>query len=68
MIAACDIADDLRDGIVEYQVGADAEKYVLDSSFMQPTVLAAGGNLWADLSIDRESRNWRFGEETLDAD
>ena len=34
MITACEIADDLRDAIVEYQVGANAEKRVSDSSFM----------------------------------
>ena len=34
MIAVCDLADDLRDAIVEYQVGIDVEQLAQGGSFM----------------------------------
>ena len=49
MIAASDLADNLRDAIVEYQVCTDIEKRTSDSSLMLLTVLAADGNLQANL-------------------
>ena len=60
MIAACDLADDLRDAIVEYQVSTDVGKRALGSSLIQLAVLTAGGNLRADLQIDCESQTQRF--------
>ena len=67
MIAACDLADDLRDAIVEYQVSTDVGKRAPGSSLIQLAVLTAGGNLRADLQIDCESQTQRF-EKTLNAD
>ena len=55
MIAVCDLADDLRDAIVEYQVGIIIEKHTLDSALTRLTVLAAEGDLRAELQIDCES-------------
>jgi hypothetical protein len=49
MIAVCDLADDLRDTIIEYQVSAEIEKRTPDSPLMQLVVFAAGGNLRAEL-------------------
>jgi len=50
MTAACDLADDLRDAIVEYQVGTDVEKRRRGGSLTtQFTVRAAGGDLRAEL-------------------
>ena len=49
MIIVSDLADDLRDIVVEYQVGTDTEKRVLDSSLTPLIVLAADGNLQARL-------------------
>ena len=50
MIAACDLADDLRDTIIEYQVGTNIEEFTHDGSLtMRPVVSAAGGNLRAEL-------------------
>ena len=61
MIAACDLADDLRDAIVEYQVSADVEQRMQGGSLMtQFTVRAAGGNLRAELQIDCKSKGPRF--------
>ena len=43
---ACDLADDLRDAIVEYQVSAGVPKCTFDSSLtVQFIVRAAEGNL-----------------------
>ena len=47
MTTACDLADDLRDAIVEYQVRTDSERRTLDHLPIQLSVLPAGGNLWA---------------------
>ena len=49
MMAACDLADDLRDAIVEYQVSTGIGGRALDGSLIQPVVLAAGGYLRAEL-------------------
>jgi hypothetical protein len=49
MIAACELADDLRDAIVEYQVGTDIEKRTPDGPLMQLIVLATEGDLQAKL-------------------
>jgi len=52
MVAACDLADDLRDAIVEYQVSTGFERYTLDGSLTKIAVLATGGDLWAELQVD----------------
>jgi len=52
MIAACDLADDLRDAMVEYQVSANFEQRTLDSALIQVVVLTAGGNLRTELQAD----------------
>jgi hypothetical protein len=41
------LADDLRDAIIEYQVRTDTEKLAPDNSFMPFIVLGAEGNLRA---------------------
>jgi hypothetical protein len=49
MTAVSDLADSLRDAIVEYQVCTDTEKRT-PGSFLTPfTVLTADGNLQAKL-------------------
>ena len=46
MTAAYDLADDLRDAIVEYQVSTNIEGFIRSGSLiMRPTAHAAGGNL-----------------------
>ena len=59
MIAACDLADELRDAIIEYQVRTNFQRRALYSP-IQLLVLAAGGNLWAELSTDCKSQDLRF--------
>jgi hypothetical protein len=49
MTAASDLADNLRDAIVEYQVCTDAENWTPGSLLTPFTVLAADGNLQAKL-------------------
>jgi hypothetical protein len=49
MVAASDVVDNLRDAIVEYQVGANTQTRTPGSSLMSFTVLAADGNLQARL-------------------
>ena len=49
MIAASDLADSLRDVIVEYQVCTDTENRTPGSLLMPFTALAADGNLQAKL-------------------
>jgi hypothetical protein len=48
-IAASDLAEDLRDAIVDYRVDTDTENRTLGSSLMPLTVLAADGNLQSRL-------------------
>ena len=46
MTAACELADDLRDVIVEYQVGTNVEELIRSGSLiMRSIACAAGGNL-----------------------
>lgn len=53
----CDLADDLRDAIVEYQVWGDIDKRMWDGSLtMRFIVRAAEGNLRTELWIDCERR------------
>jgi hypothetical protein len=61
MIAVSDLADNLRDAILEYQVCTDTEKQTPDSSLTPFPVLAADGNLQARLYIDCESQGPRSG-------
>ena len=49
MVAVSDLADDLRDAVIEYQVRTDAEKPAPDNSLMPLIVLGAEGNLRAKL-------------------
>ena len=63
MIAACDLADDLRDAIVEYQVSTDLGRRTLDGWLMQIVALPTGGNLRAELQVDRELHSQRFDEK-----
>ena len=49
VIAVCDLADDLRDVIVEYQVSNIAEKHIPDSWLILLVVLATEGDLQAKL-------------------
>ena len=49
MIAVSDLADDLRDAILEYQVCTDTEKRALGSSLTPLIVIAADSNLQAGL-------------------
>ena len=49
MIAASDLANSLRDAILEYQVCTDTQKGMPDSSLTPLTVLAADSNLQAKL-------------------
>ena len=49
MNTVCDLADDLRDAIVEYQVGIDIEQRTRDGSFMDLIGHAAEGNLQVEL-------------------
>jgi hypothetical protein len=49
MIAASGLADDLRDAIVEYQVGTGTKKRLPGSPLMPLTVLATDDNLQAQL-------------------
>ena len=44
----CDLVDDIRDAMVEYQVSINIE-HMRDDSFMQPAGRAAEGNLQAEL-------------------
>ena len=67
MVAACDLADDLRDAIVEYQVSIGFGRHALDSSLIQIVVLAARGDLWAELQVDCKPQDPHF-EKALDAD
>ena len=60
MNTVCDLADGLRDAIVEYQVSIDIEQRTGDSSFMQLIGRAAGGNLQAELQIDCELQDPRI--------
>ena len=48
MITACDLADDLRDAIVEYQVSINIEKHMQDDLLMRFTGRAAESNLQAE--------------------
>jgi len=48
-IAVCDLADDLRDAIVEYQVSASIERRIQGSSPQRFTGGTAEGNLQAEL-------------------
>ena len=50
-----DLADDLADVIVEYQVSTSVEKYSLYGPLMWPAVLAAEGDLRSELHIDCKS-------------
>jgi len=67
MIAVCDLADDLRDVIVEYQVSTDIEKRTLGGSLMRLIVITAEGDLRAELYTDCKLQNPGF-EKTLDID
>ena len=49
MIAVCDLADDLRDTIVEYQVSTNPEKHMQGDLLMQFIGCTAKGNLQAEL-------------------
>ena len=50
MTAACDLADDLRDAVVEYQVSISIEEFTQDRSLIfRLIVRAAGDNLRAEL-------------------
>ena len=49
MNTVCDLADDLRDAIVEYQVGIDTKQRTRDGSLMHLIGHAAEGNLQVEL-------------------
>ena len=55
MIDVYDVADDLGDAIVEYQVSTGVKKYTLDSPLMQSVVLSAEGDLRSKLYADCKS-------------
>jgi hypothetical protein len=63
--AVSDLAEDLRDVVLDYQVSTGTIKPAPDGSLMRPTVLAAEGDLQPKLHIDCESQDPRF-EMTLD--
>ena len=50
-----DLADELGDVIVEYQVSTGVGRYSLYGLLMWPAVLAAEGNLRSELHIDCKS-------------
>ena len=56
MTAISDLAEDLRDTILDYQVSANTMTRSLDGSLTQSTVLAAESNLQPKLYIDCESQ------------
>lgn len=50
MTAVCDLADDLRDAITEYQVSNDFEQYMQDDLLMiRSTVRSTKGDLRTEL-------------------
>jgi len=49
MITVCDLADDLRDAIIEYQVSTEIEKYMRVGPLIQRIGRAAEGDLQAEL-------------------
>ena len=55
MIDVCDLADDLGDAIVEYQVGTGIEKRTLDGPLMRLVVLPAEGDLRSKLYTNCKS-------------
>ena len=67
IIAVCDLADDLRDVVVDYQVSTGIKKRTQDSSLTRPIALAAEGNLQPELYIDCKSQDPRF-DKALDID
>jgi len=54
MTTVCDLADDLRDTIIEYQVSTDTEKHTRNGMFILFIGRAAEGDLQAELQIDCE--------------
>ena len=58
--AVCDLADDLRDVLVEYQVGKYALLRPQGIRLIASIVLAAERNFQTNLQIDRELRRSRF--------
>jgi hypothetical protein len=58
--AVCDLADDLRDVLVEYQVSEYALRRVPGIRLMLSIVLATERNLQTNLQTDRESQRSRF--------
>ena len=59
----CDLADDLSDAIVEYQVGTDMKgAHQIVHLFMQLAVLTAEGDLRSKLCSDCMSWDSRFGK------
>ena len=65
--AICDLADDLRDVLVEYQVSKYALLRPQGIRLIASIVLAAERDLQTNLQIDRELRRSRF-ERTSDID
>ena len=66
MTAVCDLADDLRDAIVEYQVGTSIWRCMQNGSLMTKLIVCGTeGDLRAELWIDCESQN-PPSEKTLD--
>ena len=52
--AVADLAEELKDVILDYQVCTHITKQTPEFSLMQPTVLAAEGDLQSKLYIDCE--------------
>ena len=65
--AVCDLADDLRDVLVEYQVSKYALLRPQGIRLILSIVLAAERNLQTNLQIDRELQRSRL-ERNLDID
>ena len=63
MILVCDLADDLRDAIIEYQVSTDVEKHMRVGILIQYIGRTAEGDLQAELQIDCELLDSHFGRK-----
>ena len=58
--AACDLADDLRDAIVEYQVGPSINTYIHDGLLTQYAVRSAEGHVRTELQVNCKLPNPRL--------
>lgn len=67
MVAVSDLAEDLRDVILDYHVSIDIIKHTSGGPLTSHTVLAAEGNTQPKLHFDCESQVPRF-EKISDVD